>query len=172
VKQSGGYIWVYSEPGQGTTFKLYFPVVEAAVAATTTTHSNSMTAASGQIMLLVENEDLIRSNMRECLRQMGYRVLEAANAEDALEIARLEKGAIDLLLTDLVLTGMRGDELAKEFANLHPHAGVLFMSGYTEETAARRDIFEAGSSFLQKPFSVADLAHAVSAALSVATSEI
>jgi two-component system, cell cycle sensor histidine kinase and response regulator CckA len=164
VKQSGGYVWVYSEPGQGTTFKLYFPAIRAA-AERLPLRADGAAGASGQVVLVVEDEPLIRSNLRECLQNLGYRMLEAESGTEALQVCNALHGQVDLLLTDLVMTGQSGRDLATELRQRYPGIRVLFMSGYTEDTASRRDILQPGSPFLQKPFSVADLAKAVREAL-------
>ena len=166
VKQSGGYIWVYSEPGQGTTFKLYFPATTSALERPAL-RSETVTCPAGQVVLVVEDEATIRSNVRECLEQLGYRVYEAASGTAALEVCESLRGKVDLVLTDLVMAGMGGHELAGRLAERYPEVRVLFMSGYTEDTAARRDILLKGNPFLQKPFSVADLARAVHEALAL-----
>ena len=166
VKQSGGYIWVYSEPGQGTTFKLYFPATTEALEGAAV-RSEATFHPAGQTVLVVEDEALIRSNLLECLRQLGYQVLEAESGEVALQLCEQHRGKIALVLTDLVMPGMSGHELAERLAQSHPEVKVLFMSGYTEDTAARRDILTRGSAFLQKPFSVADLSNAVQQALTL-----
>jgi PAS domain S-box-containing protein len=166
VKQSGGYVWVYSEPAHGTTFKIYFPAITAALE-NPLARSESYSEPSGQTILIVEDEATIRSNVRECLEQLGYRVVEAENGEAALQVCDRLHGKVDLVLSDLVMPGMGGYELAGELAQRHPAVRVLFMSGYTEDSAARRDILLQGSAFLQKPFSVADLSNAVHQALSV-----
>ena len=160
VKQSGGYIWVYSEPGHGTTFKLYFPVTTAAIESPVL-HSDTISRPAGQTVLVVEDEAMIRSNVRECLQQLGYHVLEADSAETALKLCAEQRGKIDVVLTDLVMPGMSGHELAGKLAQMCPQVKMLFMSGYTEDTATRREILLRGSAFLQKPFSVGDLANAV-----------
>jgi len=164
VKQSGGYVWVYSEPGHGTTFKLYFPAT-AEPSDRPVMRSDSLAHPAGQTLLLVEDDLTIRSNMRECLEQLGYRVLEADSGITALAICAERKGEVDLVLTDLVMAGKGGHELARDLADLYPTIRVLFMSGYSEDSAARREILLRGSPFLQKPFSVADLAKAVQHAL-------
>jgi two-component system cell cycle sensor histidine kinase/response regulator CckA len=164
VKQSGGYIWVYSEPGQGTSFKLYFPVVEAPVESLMG-RGDLYSEPRGQTILIVEDEAGIRGNVRECLQQLGYHVLEAENGTAALQVCDDLHGKIDLVLTDLVMPVMGGYELACEMAKHYPAVRILFMSGYTEDSAARRDILLQGSAFLQKPFSVADLSNAVHQAL-------
>jgi PAS domain S-box-containing protein len=166
VKQSGGYIWVYSEPGHGTTFKLYFPATTAALESTVL-RAETTTRPAGQTVLVVEDEAIIRSNVRECLQQLGYRVLEAENGEFALRLCDENGSRIDLVLTDLVMPGMGGHELAHKLAQRHPEVKMLFMSGYTEDSAARRDILLKGDAFLQKPFSVGDLSNAVQQALAL-----
>jgi CheY-like chemotaxis protein len=160
VKQSRGYIWVYSEPGTGTTFKLYFPATNAPLERPRTTVDGSTTTA-GKTVLLVDDETGVRTNIRECLQQLGYHVYEADCGEAALETCRQQQGKIDVVLTDLVMPGMSGHELGAELAQQYPEVRILFMSGYTEDNAARRAILTRGSSFLQKPFSVADLSGAV-----------
>jgi CheY-like chemotaxis protein len=166
VKQSGGYVWVYSEPAHGTTFKLYFPAI-AAPLENPLVYSEAYPEPSGQTILIVEDEATIRGNVRECLQQLGYHVVEAENGEAALQVCEQLQGKIDLVLSDLVMPGMGGYELAGELAQRHPEVRMLFMSGYTEDSAARRDILLQGSAFLQKPFSVADLSTAVHQALAI-----
>jgi two-component system cell cycle sensor histidine kinase/response regulator CckA len=164
VKQSGGYIWVYSEPAHGTTFKLYFPA-SAAPIERLPMRAEPGTRVSGQVLLVVEDEPSIRGNVRECLQQLGYKVFDAPDGTTALQICSDRKGKVDLVLTDLVMAGKSGHDLALELGRIHPQIRVLFMSGYTEDTASRRDILLRGCPFLSKPFSVADLAKAVSDAL-------
>ena len=164
VKQSGGYIWLYSEPGHGTTFKLYFPATSAPVERPPSRLELAGRVA-GQLLLVVEDEAAIRANLCDCLQHLGYKVLEADNAGAAFQICEERGGEIDLVITDLVMAGKSGNELATELAERYPNIRVLFMSGYTEDTASRRDILLRGSPFLQKPFSVGDLAKAVHEAL-------
>jgi PAS domain S-box-containing protein len=164
VKQSGGYIWAYSEPGQGTTFKLYFPVTtEDAFPVAQPEVVNAV--AGDHTILVVEDEEQIRANLRSCLQQLGYNVVEAADGLDAIDIIASGKVAIDLVLTDLVMPRMGGHELSVQLNALNPSLSILFMSGYTEDTAARGEILEKGSPFLTKPFSVAELSQAVQRAL-------
>ena len=113
VKQSGGYIWVYSEPGHGTTFKLYFPASTAALEGPVVRNQATF-RPDGQVVLVVEDEAMIRSNVRECLQQLGYEVLEAESGEIAVKLCEQRRGKIDLVLTDLVMPGMSGHELAGE----------------------------------------------------------
>jgi two-component system, cell cycle sensor histidine kinase and response regulator CckA len=164
VKQSGGYIWVYSEPGHGTTFKLYFPATSATLDRPNL-RPDSLVRPAGQMLLVVEDDATIRSNVCECLQQLGYRVTQAESGSAAMAICEQLQGKIDLVLTDLVMAGKSGHQLASELAERYPGIRILFMSGYSEDTAARRDILLRGSPFLQKPFSVADLARAVQDAL-------
>ncbi len=166
VKQSGGYIWVYSEPGHGTTFKLYFPATTAAVDRGAA-KSETTNRPSGQVVLVVDDEQSVRANVSECLQQIGYRVLTAESSDSALKVCAEQRGAVDLVLTDLVMAGRTGHQLASDLADQYPRMSVLFMSGYTEDSASRRDILLKGSSFLQKPFSVAELANAVHSALAL-----
>jgi PAS domain S-box-containing protein len=164
VKQSGGYIWVYTEPGHGTTFKLYFPATTA-VTDRVQARGEAAFSPSHQTVLLVEDDAAIRKNVSACLQQLGYVVLEAEDGEAALVICTAKSSNIDLVLTDLVMPRMGGHDLALALSKRCPEMRVLFMSGYTEDNAVRRDIVERGSAFLQKPFSVADLAAAVQQAL-------
>ncbi|MDR3746794.1 MAG: ATP-binding protein [Acidobacteriota bacterium] len=159
VKQSGGYVWVHSEPGHGTTFKIYFPVTTTAPEAPIP-RNETASRPSGQTVLVVEDEAMIRGNVRLCLEQLGYHVMEAANGDAALRICQMNSH-VDLVPTDLVMPGMGGHELAVEVGRLYPNVRMLFMPGYTEDSAARRDILMQGGPFLQKPFSVADLSNAV-----------
>jgi nitrogen-specific signal transduction histidine kinase/CheY-like chemotaxis protein len=163
VKQSGGYIWVYSEAGHGTTFKLYFPATTASPKRLTL--RDVFVRPSGQTLLVVEDDATIRSNVCQCLQQLGYQASQADSAAAALRICEEVEGKIDLVVTDLVMAGKSGNELANDLGERYPGIRVLFMSGYSEDSAARRDILTRNSPFLQKPFSVADLAKAVQDAL-------
>jgi nitrogen-specific signal transduction histidine kinase/FixJ family two-component response regulator len=163
VKQSGGYIWVFSKPGEGTTFQLYFPATTAAVELPTL-RTGDDAPVYGRLVLLVDDDASIRANVCECLQQLGYRVLEAEDGAAALKLCEEANGDISLVLTDVVMAGKSGRQLASELAERYPAIPVLFMSGYVEDSASRRDILSRGP-FLQKPFSVADLAKAVREAL-------
>lgn len=164
VKQSGGYIWVYSEVGHGTTFKLWFPATAARIERVAL-RADPGAPVAGQVVLVVEDEPSIRTNVSECLQQIGYRSLSAANAGEAMRICEELQGQVDLVLTDLVMPGQGGYEMTQELARRYPHVRALFMSGYTDDSKARRDLLMRGSRFISKPFSVADLATAVSDAL-------
>ncbi|MGH9900416.1 MAG: response regulator, partial [Pyrinomonadaceae bacterium] len=163
VKQSGGYIWAYSEPGQGATFKAYFPQVEEAPAAEAPAAEAGraeLGAGSGTI-LVVEDEELVRAATRDVLEIIGYQVLEAAGGAEALEICERHAGTIRLVITDVVMPGMSGKELADRLAGLRPDARVLFMSGYTDEAIVHHGILDEGVAFIEKPFTPDGLARKV-----------
>lgn len=166
VKQSGGYIWVYSEPGKGTTFKVYLPRVEEIAAEGAPRSAASFPAVGTETVLVVEDEPAIRSLSKRILEELGYRVLEAGSGKDALERVRREKGPIHLLLTDLVMPDMGGTELASRLQELHPDIRVLFMSGYTDDGVVRNGLLGEGRAFLQKPFAPQTLARKVREVLS------
>jgi two-component system cell cycle sensor histidine kinase/response regulator CckA len=164
VKQSGGYIWVYSEPGHGATFKLYFPVTDLAPKefsqrADLTRH------AGGQTVLVVEDDPTILANVGRCLEHLGYHTLEARSAEAALAVCQHNPGKIDLVMTDLVMAGGGGHELAAQLCEHFPGIHVLFTSGYTQDSAVHRGLMEVGNTFLEKPYTVAALSSAVQEAL-------
>lgn len=164
VKQSGGNIWVYSEIGKGTTFKIYLPRVDQAA-----DHYKPAAACElpkgAETILLVEDADLVRKLAREVLESSGYRLLEASQAKIALQICQEHKERIHLLLTDVVMPEMSGRELANRLVSLHPEMSVLYMSGYTEDTIVHHGVLEEGINFIQKPFSPDALALKVRAVL-------
>jgi PAS domain S-box-containing protein len=167
VKQSGGYIWVYSEPEHGTTFKLYFPTTTASPKPITL--REVYVRSSGERVLVVEDDANIRSNVCECLQQLGYQTSQAESGGSALHVCEQLEGRIDLVITDLVMAGTSGNELANDLTERYPEIRVLFMSGYSEDSAARREILMRNRPFLQKPFSVAELAKSVQDALAPKT---
>jgi len=153
IKQSGGFIWVYSEVGHGTTFKLYLPrVEELAERAAAPAHARTRPARGTETILVVEDEAPVRNVARQVLERHGYTVLEAPSAEAALDIATRYSGTIHLLLTDVVMPGLNGRELASRLADLRPDARVIFMSGYTDDAVTRHGVLEPGSAYVQKPF--------------------
>jgi PAS domain S-box-containing protein len=160
VKQSGGYIWVYSEPGKGTTFKIYLPRVAetiespAQVAAPT---ESVATEPGTETILLVEDEANLRYLARQFLEKQGYRVIEAADGAVAMQIAVAHEGVLHLLLTDVIMPGMNGRELAQRISEIRPNVKVLYMSGYTENVIGRNGTLDAGVRLLQKPFTLRDL---------------
>ena len=162
VKQSGGYIWVYSEPGKGTTFKVYLPRVDDRVEISSTMEAPSAAARNGkETILLVEDEPGVRELTNMVLSGRGYSVLEALNPQDAERLAASHGSEIHLLLTDVVMPGISGRELAKKLTARHPNLRVLYMSGYTYNVIAEDGTLEDGLSFLQKPFTPQILAQKV-----------
>ena len=158
VKQNGGYIWVHSELGKGTTFKIYLPVVVGTAEATEALGNK---ASGSETVLLVEDELKVRSLARRMLESEGYKVLEASGGMEALLVASQHKGPIHMLLTDVVMPVMTGRELAQRLAKLRPQMKILYMSGYTDDTIMRHGVTEAGVAFLQKPFAPEVLARKV-----------
>jgi len=153
VKQSGGYIWVYSEPGKGTSIKVYLPRVDDRIDVASTVEAPGAPARNGnETILLVEDEPAVRELTRMVLAGRGYSILEALNPQDAERLAGSHRGEIHLLLTDVVMPGISGRELAKRLTARHPHLRVLYMSGYTYNVIAEDGTLEEGISFLQKPF--------------------
>jgi two-component system, cell cycle sensor histidine kinase and response regulator CckA len=160
VKQSGGFIWVYSEPGMGTTFKAYFPRVEArARKATEIDPSLDASKLRGsETLLLVEDENAVRHPTFEFLKQCGYKVIEAKDGLQAIGAAHKHDGPIDLMVTDVVMPGMSGGQLAELLAEKYSEMKVLFVSGYSEQVVLRHKIASLQTNFLQKPFTLKSLA--------------
>ncbi|MFZ0638871.1 MAG: PAS domain S-box protein [Candidatus Acidiferrales bacterium] len=158
VKQSGGYIWVYSEAGKGATFKVYLPRVSGEDQAASKKVDAKVSKHGCETILLVEDEKGVRDLAREYLVQEGYHVLEAQNAEDALKLARTHAGEIQLLFTDVVMAGKSGRQLAEEMQKLRPGIRVLYMSGYTDEAIVHHGLLGRGMVLLQKPFTLNSLA--------------
>ena len=152
VKQSGGFVWVHSEPGQGTTFEILLPRVEEPVRTVAPATCSAGSWRGSETVLLVEDEESLRKLILRMLSENGYAVLEAANAIQAMEIARQASGKIDLLLTDVVMPGMNGSELADQLVSLYPWIKTLYMSGYTEFAVPLSDIVRQEGPLLQKPF--------------------
>jgi|SRR5579875_529104 len=165
VKQSGGYIWVYSEPGKGAAFKIYLPRVEAEAQTLSQKPARDRVQWGSETILLVEDEKGVRELAREYLTEAGYEVLEAQNAEDALRIARSHPGRIDLLFTDVVMAGLSGRQLAEQMRQLRSGIRVLYMSGYTDEAIVHHGILGRGMALLQKPFTLNSLALKIREAL-------
>jgi CheY-like chemotaxis protein len=161
VKQSGGYIWVYSEVGRGTTFKIYLPRVPSVEEPTAhfapkPVHFQRVEPGT-ETILLVEDEANLRYLARQYLEKQGYKVIEAADGAVAMQIAVAHEGVIHLLLTDVIMPGMNGRELAQRISEIRPNAKVLYMSGYTENVIGQNGTLDAGVRLLQKPFNLRDL---------------
>jgi CheY-like chemotaxis protein len=163
VKQSEGFIWVYSEPGRGTTFKIYLPRVDQPPEPLTSRPGPAAVHGT-ETVLLVEDEDSLRSLLRELLESFGYDVLEAAHGVDALRVAREHPATVHLLLSDMVMPQMTGRELADRLTRLRPGIKVLFMSGYAAGAAPQQEI-PGDAAYIEKPFTADALAGAIRALL-------
>ncbi|HEV2521657.1 MAG TPA: PAS domain S-box protein [Candidatus Acidoferrales bacterium] len=150
VRQSGGHIWVYSELGLGTTFKIYLPRVDAAAIAEKPSATVTKPSLGAKTILLVEDEEQLRMLTHRFLTETGYTVLEAEHPEKAIQIAQRHRGPIDLLLTDVVMPGMNGRALAEKLAQYRPSMRAVYMSGYTG--FAHSELLESGANLLPKPF--------------------
>jgi len=160
VKQSGGYIWVHSEVGRGTTFKIYLPRVAStgeAVTQVAVPVEYRKVEPGRETILLVEDEPNLRYLARQYLEKQGYRVIEAADGAVAVQIAVAHEGVIHLLLTDVIMPGMNGRELAQRISEIRPNVKILYMSGYTENVIGQNGTLDAGVRLLQKPFNLRDL---------------
>ncbi|OFV88040.1 MAG: hypothetical protein A2V74_07105 [Acidobacteria bacterium RBG_16_70_10] len=161
VKQAGGSIWVYSEPGQGATFKVYLPRAEEVVAAPRPPTPPAEPPGGTETILLVEDEEALRTLTRELLESLGYTVLEARHGVEALELSARLESRIDLLVTDVVMPEMSGQELAARLGDARPEMQVLFVSGYTEDGVTRHGLPAGRVAFLQKPFTSEALARRI-----------
>jgi PAS domain S-box-containing protein len=160
VKQSGGYIWVYSEVGKGTTFKIYLPRVASAGETATQVAAPveyRKVEPGTETILLVEDEANLRYLARQYLEKQGYKVIEAADGAVAMQIAVAHEAVIHLLLTDVIMPGMNGRELAQRISEIRPNVKILYMSGYTENVIGHNGMLDAGVRLLQKPFNLRDL---------------
>ena len=160
VKQSNGYIWVSSQPGRGTTFEIYLPRITDA-ASDERSDTPPPAPPGSETILLVEDEDAVRSLARRILQRQGYTVLEARHGRDALRIAKGHDGEIDLVITDVVMPEMSGSELAHHLAEQRPGTPLLYMSGYTDDEIIRRGVLDPGMAFLEKPFTSSSLVRKV-----------
>jgi PAS domain S-box-containing protein len=164
VKQSGGYIWVYSEVGRGTTFKIYLPRVASTgepAAQVAAPAAYRKVEPGTETILLVEDEPNLRYLARQYLEKQGYKVIEAADGAVAMQIAVAHEATIHLLLTDVIMPGMNGRELAQRISEIRPNVKVLYMSGYTENVIGHNGTLDAGVRLLQKPFNLRDLKRVV-----------
>jgi two-component system, cell cycle sensor histidine kinase and response regulator CckA len=159
VQQSGGFIWVYSEPDHGTVFKIYLPRVDEAPSEEAVTNADDVRGT--ETILIAEDVPAVRAVTREMLKRYGYHVLEAADGLTALQVAADYKDTIHLLLTDVVMPDLSGRDLAERFRTLRPAMKVVFMSGYTDDAVVRHGILQEGIAYLQKPFTPVSLAKKV-----------
>jgi CheY-like chemotaxis protein len=166
VKQSGGHIWVYSEPNRGTTFKIYLPAADHKLGLAPKAKAEALPPkAHGKTVLLVEDDDLMRGMTRQMLEDHGYGVVEAEDGNSALEHLGSRDGSIDVALTDVVMRGMSGPEFARLLRNSHPAINVVYMSGYTGELIAQAEGLDQGITLLEKPFTKAALLKTIHAAI-------
>jgi PAS domain S-box-containing protein len=162
VKQSGGNIWAYSEPGRGTTFKIYLPLAEEFSKETKDKADRAEILKGSETILAVEDQMEVRKLVAKILTGQGYTVIEASNGEQAMKAAQENSGKkIHLLLTDVVMPGMSGRELAETLGLLHPNMKVLYMSGYTDNAIVHHGVLEEGVNYIQKPFTLDALARKV-----------
>jgi len=161
VKQSGGYIFADSGVGRGTRFRIYLPRVDDPAEATGTPHTAQVPGGGSETVLLVEDEESVRHLVRDTLEARGYKVIEAENGEAGLRASNAHQGIIDMIITDVVMPGMSGRELARRVTQARPQTKVLYLSGYTEEAIAHEGALDPGTAFLQKPFTLQVLSRKV-----------
>jgi CheY-like chemotaxis protein len=161
VKQSGGHITAYSEPGRGAVFKVYLSRVQDAVGAKATPPEIKVAAIGTETILVVEDEAPVRKLMTQILRRHGYTLLEAPTGVDALEAISRHSDPIHLMVTDVVMPGMSGRDLAKRVETMRPQTKVLYISGYTEDAIVHHGELDPGTAFLPKPFTPSALAQKV-----------
>jgi two-component system cell cycle sensor histidine kinase/response regulator CckA len=152
VKQSGGFVWVYSEVGRGSTFKIYLPRADEPAEPLAPAATATAIPGGSETILLAEDEAPVRAVARQVLERQGYTVLEAPSAEAALDLAERYSGTIHLLLTDVVMPGMSGRDLAVRLAALRPGTRVVYMSGYADNAVIRHGMLEPDVAYVQKPF--------------------
>jgi CheY-like chemotaxis protein len=168
VKQSGGFIWVYSEPGLGTTFRIYFPRLHApGENRAEKSRAQEETPKGSETILIVEDEDAVRSPACEFLRSCGYTVLEARGGREAISVAKNYNGTIHLVVTDVVMPHMGGGQAALELCTQRPELKVLYVSGYANPTLLQHGVSDLEPMFLQKPFTLRELARKIRQALSM-----
>jgi CheY-like chemotaxis protein len=165
VKQSGGYVWVYSEAGRGTTVKVYLPRVAGQAEPAATAPELQELRGGQETVLIVEDSTPVRALARRSLEAWGYKVFDAADGPAAVALSTQLSGGIDLLVTDVVMPGMSGRELAERLAPARPGMKVLYTSGYTDDAMVRQGVLNSGVAFLQKPFVPETLARKVRAVL-------
>jgi len=171
VKQSGGNVWVYSEPGAGTVFKVFLPQFKQECETSTKPLIDLVVPRGSETILLVEDEDVVRGLARQILEQAGYHVLDARGGDEAIRLGRELGGPIDLLLTDVVMPETSGREVAKRLNKLRPATRVLYMSGYTDDAIVHHGVLDSDVEFIQKPFTPIALAQKVREVLDLKRSD-
>jgi CheY-like chemotaxis protein len=161
VKQSGGNIWVYSEPGQGTTLKIYLPCVDEPAEKLKAQEAGEEFPRGSETILIVEDDKEVRNLVVRILKRQGYAVLDGSYGDKAFNVCRQHKGPIHLLVTDVVMPGMDGRVLSESLSQLHPEMKVLYMSGYTDDAIIHHGVMEKGMNYIQKPFTVNGLTNKV-----------
>ncbi|MFA7465648.1 MAG: response regulator, partial [Syntrophales bacterium] len=161
VKQAGGAIDVYSEQGQGTTFKIYLPGVEGPADSLVQDKPDLEMPGGNETILIVEDEANVRELASTILKRLGYKVFAASNGGEAFLLVEKQKDPIDLLMTDVVMPGMNGRELAERLIQIQPRMRVLFTSGYTENVIIHHGIVEENLAFISKPYTMQTLAHKI-----------
>ncbi len=172
VRQSGGNIWVYSEAGRGTTFKIYLPRTDSAVETLEVSGGQDESPIGTETVLLVEDEEMVRDMTHEILLMSGYRVLEAKHGGEALAVCKQHDGPIHLMLTDVVMPQINGRQLAERLVPLRPEMRVLYMSGYTDDAIVHHGVLDDGMAFIEKPFTPNALARKVREALDTPIKEL
>jgi two-component system, cell cycle sensor histidine kinase and response regulator CckA len=161
IKQSGGNIWVYSEPKFGSVFKIYLPHVEENIETLTPSTAQTEELSGAETILLVEDEDMVRQLTREILELYGYKILEAQHAKEAISISEQYNGPIHMMITDVIMPKTSGKELANILSKVRPEMCVLYMSGYTDDAIVHHGVLDKHTNFIQKPFTPETLAQAV-----------
>ena len=165
MKQSGGFVYVYSELGHGTSFKVYFPASDERPSAGIARPEQVAAATGSETILVVEDDAQVKEIATRVLAKLGYRVLAASNGDEALAILANAHTQVDLVMSDVIMPGMTGPELYRRLSVRYPRLRVLFTSGYSSDAIARHGVLEPGTMFIEKPYQPAALAQKVREAL-------